>query len=509
MAAPRIGQGGVVTAKGDIMAFNGADAERLPVGVDGSRLEADSTQATGLRWVNSGPTDDVDIYVDIVGGSDITGDGSIGNPYQDYPRAIEAINVYRTGITFIHFKPGTYTGAQLPACQGPVILYADEDWDPAVFTDVFTGTTDAGTDANGITDAGLTPDDFNEQWLEVNGERKMVLNNTATRISPAIPFQTAFGAGENYRIFASAVRIVFTAAAFTDVNNVANGTGSRGTTLLNNKAQNPYVAFVGIIIADNFMPGGGNLVFSAGQYAAIGLRTELSDVANFQVNIDAADMWCGNHNPTLNALSTKTAGASLLWSGWGFNSTGDGSGSADLGAISVTGYGALFGVFSCAWLSNHDNFTRYSPALFEWYGGRIRLAEFGYGAIFTTLASAVQENKATFGGPNIGPTYIVHVIGGKIDLDNVQFEDHGFASIFLRTITEGFVRITSNVTGEAVGAQTVDIQGASTLVSDGAPALGGAGNDWTVGTAAAFNKAALANVNDNVASIGSLALRQS
>lgn len=508
MVSPRIGGQGVVTAKGDIMAYNGADMERLPVGPDGSWLEADSTQTTGLRWANSGPTTDVDIYVDIVGGSDITGDGSIGNPYQDYPRAVEDINVERLGITFIHLKPGVYTGVQLPATRGPVIVYADEVWDPAVFIDVFTGVTDAGTDANGITDAGLVADAFNDTWLEVNGEKKQVLVNTTTRISPCTAFQTAFGAGVNYRIFASDVRIVFTAAAFNDYNYVAVGTGARGTSALLGKEQNPYVAFVGVTLGDAPFFGG-NLVFAGGQYAAFGLRVELSDFANWATNIDAADMWCGDHYAALQALDTRTSGASLLWLGWGFISTGDGAGSGDLGAIAVTGNGAVFGVFSCAFIGNRDYASsRYSPAQIEWYGGRIRIAEFWPGSLLTVFGSAVVENRPIFGGPNIAPNVVVNMLGGGIDLDNVRFVDFGVGIPFIATRSSSRIRITSTVTGAAVGANTVEIQGVSALVSDGAPALGGAGNDWKVGTAAAFNKAALAAVNANVASIGSIALRQ-
>lgn len=39
-----------LTTKGDLIAFDGADNVRLPVGANGLVLQADSTQTTGLKW---------------------------------------------------------------------------------------------------------------------------------------------------------------------------------------------------------------------------------------------------------------------------------------------------------------------------------------------------------------------------------------------------------------------------------------------------------------------------
>lgn len=45
--------GSPLTTKGDLYGFGTADA-RIPVGTDGQHLEADSSQATGLKWVGNG-----------------------------------------------------------------------------------------------------------------------------------------------------------------------------------------------------------------------------------------------------------------------------------------------------------------------------------------------------------------------------------------------------------------------------------------------------------------------
>lgn len=41
---------GPLTTKGDLVVHDGVDAQRLPVGVDGQSLLADSTQANGVKW---------------------------------------------------------------------------------------------------------------------------------------------------------------------------------------------------------------------------------------------------------------------------------------------------------------------------------------------------------------------------------------------------------------------------------------------------------------------------
>jgi hypothetical protein len=56
VAAPRTGSTGVVEAKGDLLAFDGSDLERLAAGSNGSILRANSAQPQGLSW---DPTDNI------------------------------------------------------------------------------------------------------------------------------------------------------------------------------------------------------------------------------------------------------------------------------------------------------------------------------------------------------------------------------------------------------------------------------------------------------------------
>lgn len=69
-----------------------------------SVLEAGEIHASNIVEVNNSHS----IYVDSVNGSDVTGDGSSGNPYSSISQAIESLKKYLSKITNIYVKPGTY-----------------------------------------------------------------------------------------------------------------------------------------------------------------------------------------------------------------------------------------------------------------------------------------------------------------------------------------------------------------------------------------------------------------
>lgn len=452
-----------------------------------------------------------DIYLDAVGGNDITGDGTIGNPYKDLPRGVEDIPVNSLGTTFIHFKPGDYTGILIPKSAGPVILYADEAWDPLVFIVDFSGVTDVGTDGDGITDAGLTPGDFDNMWLEVNGERKMVLRNTATRINPVRAFETVFADGVDYEIFHSDVRITFAEAA--SIAYFAVQTGARCTSLAASPsvatpvvaaAGSPYVGCVGIEIHAGATS---SVEWVDGQYAFYGTRGFVNDITNHH-GVDNAAVYAGSHQPLLNAMTAKLGGT-LLWEGWGWFV--DGEFGASEGVIAVVGEGFLTGYFSTGLLRNEGFTEVQSPGNILWRGGRIGIAIIGLGSVLEARELSITPSAETCAVLGLPPAVSftdtpLLMRGGVARLVTVIFED------LLGPLVSGTghrVEVSSFVTGEGTGGLTVDVQGASVVACNGAPALGGAGNDWQVGTAAAFNKAALAAVNSAVVSIGSVALRQS
>lgn len=60
-----------LTTKGDLYTFSTVDI-RLPIGADGNALMADSTEATGLKWVTVFESYDMGSYLDDVDATSAT-----------------------------------------------------------------------------------------------------------------------------------------------------------------------------------------------------------------------------------------------------------------------------------------------------------------------------------------------------------------------------------------------------------------------------------------------------
>jgi trimeric autotransporter adhesin len=86
------------STKGDLIAFDGTDNVRLPVGADGLVLQADSTQTTGLKWAAAGSS-----------GATITNDTSTStNVYPTFAAATSgALSTIYTSNAKLLYKPST------------------------------------------------------------------------------------------------------------------------------------------------------------------------------------------------------------------------------------------------------------------------------------------------------------------------------------------------------------------------------------------------------------------
>jgi hypothetical protein len=86
------------STKGDLIAFDGTDNVRLPVGADGLVLQADSTQTTGLKWAAAGSS-----------GATITNDTSTStNVYPTFAAATSGAlsTIYTSNAKYL-YKPST------------------------------------------------------------------------------------------------------------------------------------------------------------------------------------------------------------------------------------------------------------------------------------------------------------------------------------------------------------------------------------------------------------------
>jgi hypothetical protein len=86
------------STKGDLIAFDGTDNVRLPVGADGLVLQADSTQTTGLKWAVAGSS-----------GATITNDTSTStNVYPTFAAATSGtLSTIYTSNAKLLYKPST------------------------------------------------------------------------------------------------------------------------------------------------------------------------------------------------------------------------------------------------------------------------------------------------------------------------------------------------------------------------------------------------------------------
>ena len=99
------------STKGDLIAFDGTDNVRLPVGADGLVLQADSTQTTGLKWAAAGSS-----------GATITNDTATStNVYPTFAAATSGtLSTIYTSNAKLLYKPSTgeLTSSHLVAGNG-------------------------------------------------------------------------------------------------------------------------------------------------------------------------------------------------------------------------------------------------------------------------------------------------------------------------------------------------------------------------------------------------------
>lgn len=180
----------------------------------------DAVQARFVLGSGSSATrSDLDIYIDPAAGND-SNPGTQALPIQSFERADQMTALVIDHVVQWHLKAATYT---MPARghwlssriirAGRLRVFADEAWDPAVYTTALTGTCDAGTSQTQVvvTGGGLTPNALANKTIEIldgpaAGWRMDIVSNTATTIRGSCGWDMGKGvavpvAGNSFRVF--------------------------------------------------------------------------------------------------------------------------------------------------------------------------------------------------------------------------------------------------------------------------------------------------------------------
>lgn len=151
----------------------------------------------------------VDLYVTTTG-DDFLGDGSQANPFATPTRAAAAIGPH--GLARVHMASGTYSSPRLRSLKGPVVFVGDgagQPGDDGLTVELAPAAAGVGTGASTIVGV-FAPgafDGFAIQMLSgaAIGQRRTIVETTATDLIPIRDFDPAPAAGDSYRVVSPAI----------------------------------------------------------------------------------------------------------------------------------------------------------------------------------------------------------------------------------------------------------------------------------------------------------------
>jgi len=307
--------------------------------------------------------EEMDIYVRAADGSD-SNLGTISEPLATLTEAVNRIPFHVNHTIRIHVGPHTGSGYQRPTISQKALnenIYIIGDGGGGVtdgFTEILSSTAAlAGSTDRIVKSSGLSTSQyggFGQYWgatIEIlsgaaAGDRRTILNNTATDIVPNAPFTAAIGTGDLYRIVTPETTIYY-----TDQNNtiLCSGLGvfideqfaeSRGKSLflINFKVDtnqsvlklsmyNSSVIFLGVELSKK-----SNLLISSG--TAISGIESVNGITDYNILSVVADLGVPNQKS---------------WAGWGMSIRNQ---TAANGYLYLYGYGLFFGSLNVQELAN-------------------------------------------------------------------------------------------------------------------------------------------------------------
>lgn len=424
----------------------------------------------------------IDLYVSSTG-NDLN-PGTQALPLATLDAVDAKIPLYLAAKYRVHLRNQTY---QLPARNywlrgrsgligSNIDIFADEAWDPTVYTVQVAAASLAGTGAAVVVTAALGVNAQRGRTIRMTsgaaaGQYRRINSNTAANILLNHPFSPAPAPGDTFQIITPNTTINAPSAAVgTDFYLVADTFTTTQPWLVSNPGF-ADVPLTGVIFR-------GLRLTSTVSFCAIG------GGPTYLLGVD------------LPANYVQKLGGEIL------------SGRDDSALALLEGWGASWTTYDLT-LSEHANFSGYVHSS----GGMLTVSEGSYAEVQGgfALRSFLQMNgscniNAAASTPfqfEAGASVIIQLAfpGSLLAMQNVTASGSGII-VSNGAILALFASVVST------GAVTMNVSGTGRVLCAGAPAYGGAGADWTVFGALPFNKAALAAPNSAVLGLdGSVATR--
>lgn len=271
--------------------------------LDGQVLAFNATQARFLPTFAAGfdPSTTVQQLFVTTTGSDLTGDGSQSNPFATPQKAADTLGPFGVGV--VHMASGTYPRPILRNLCGPVVFVGDGAGVPGDDgLTVVQAATAAGVGTSGDAIVGAfvaNAQRYNAiQFISgaAAGQRRNIIDNDVTTLTPYSTFSPAPVAGDLYRIVTPAVIWDSFVADEIWIQNC----GSRGyalTSVATPESTYGRIYLVNIAPSPAAGPSRANIVDSSVLFAGV------DGNANFRLSLNSSNIFSGESafqdDPTL------------------------------------------------------------------------------------------------------------------------------------------------------------------------------------------------------------------
>jgi hypothetical protein len=408
-------------------------------------LSTQQQTATPVRW-----------YIDPVAGSDIgTFRGTQGQPLRTIQGLRDRLqSTWSQAPQLVSLRNGNYPWTTLRPTLGGAqcILFADEAWDPTVYTVQVAGVAGAGTTASSIAGAFVLDAQRGRSLRFTSGaaagQYRTIQSNSVGALVPSKAFSPAPAQNDTYEIFTTNVQLLPTAESWTRV----------AESGLANLAQNAFAwptmegyGFAGL----RFVTVGGRWQFDQGRYDFYGVDVDPTAGTNAWrmtwasvfAGLDRVDGVSGSSVTARMPFQHLGAVSLTAWAGWGLT-----------GAILPQGLssGTLFAFL----VGPGNNGIVFSDRMMVTLAGGSmrqtanRILTIAHPAarfeVFNAADPVLPELLSTGAGPMLEVQEGSIIIGGAARVETTA------AGPVFRAWGPGYISISNQVTGQAASGNSFE-----------------------------------------------------